>query len=303
MGDLVQFLKQKSIGEVSVLNPHLIEAKTSTNALDGYKLLVQHNILSIPLYDEQINNYTSFLDIMDILYFLTHDGPEGLNLEKLQSKTCGQLADFSKLDPFIKITETTNLIKVLQISSQDYRSLHRFPVVDQEGKLRGIVSQSLLVRYLEPHSRKFDFGTLSVGVLGLGLDKKVITVTEDDTVLLAIQKLKQHKISGVGIIDNNGILIGNFDATAVKYFGIGDKVFDALKVTMKEFLNSYLTQTPKDIEYPVCVTKQTIFHQAILKFNHHGVHRIFVVDEEKKPIGIISLVDVIELFFRHILIE
>jgi len=226
-------------------------------------------------------------------------------LKKLQAKTCGQLSDFSKLDPFIKITETTNLIKVLQLSSQDYRSLHRFPVVDNDAKLRGIVSQSLLVRYLEPHTRKFDFGTLSVGVLGLGLDKQVISVTEDDSVLHAIQKLKQHQISGIGIIDKTGKLIGNFDATAVKYFGsnpyFGDKVLDIVKVTLKEFISSL--SLPTNTEYPVTVTKQTIAHQAILKFTNHRVHRVFVVDEEKKPIGIISLVDVIELFFRHLIIE
>eukprot|EP01124_Arcella_intermedia_P018750 TRINITY_DN25891_c0_g1_i1.p1 TRINITY_DN25891_c0_g1~~TRINITY_DN25891_c0_g1_i1.p1 ORF type:complete len:302 (-),score=60.81 TRINITY_DN25891_c0_g1_i1:37-942(-) len=301
MGDLVQFLKEKKIGEVTGINPALIQAKTTTNAFEGYLLLIDNNILSLPLYDETVKNYTSFLDIMDVLHFLTHSSEGKTNKERLEHTTCGALANFSKLDPFIRITANTNLIKVLQISSQDYKSLHRFPVVDEvTGNLESIVSQSALVRFLEPHTKSFDFGTLSIGIIGLGLDKKVLTVSEQDSVEVAVQKIKQHQVSGLGIVDKDGKLVGNFDPTGIKYFGT-NQVLDMAKTTMADFMKSM--NVPKDVEYPARVTKSTLTHQVVCRFKHSGVHRIFVVDDQAKPIGIISLVDIIDLFFRHIIIE
>jgi len=302
MGDLVEFLRQKTIGEVvdQFKFGKMIEANTSTNAFDGFNLLISNNILSIPLFDDAQGTFTCFLDLMDILWFLTKDSIEDLNNEeKLKQITCGQIADYSKLDPFIKITSDTNLIRVLQIVSQDCRSLHRMPVVNPEGKLIGIVSQSLLVRFLEPHTKKFDFGTLSIGTLGLGLDKTVVTVKEEESVQVAVQKLKQHKVSGIGIVDQEGRLKGTFSPSALKYFGIGNKVLSIGGSTMREFVAS--VQLPK--EYPLSLLKTATACQVIAKFSQSGTHRIFVVDPENRPEGIISLVDVIDLFFRHILIE
>jgi len=299
MADLLQFLKQKHIGEVLTLASKIIETKTDTSAYDGFMLIAENNILSVPLYDSKENGYTAFLDILDILYYLsTEDLKNNTFTEKLQKKTCGELADYSKLDPFIKVTDTSNLIQVLQISSQDYRSLHRFPVVDSQGKLKGIVSQSLLVRFLEPHTKKFDFGTLQVGVLGLGIDKQVITISEDSSLSAAIRKLRESKVSGIGVIDHTGKLVGNFGATALKFLGL--KVIDSINITLKDFLHQ---KPDTKEESTIVVTKQTTAHQVITKFTTSGVHRIFVVDEKGHPIGIISLGDIIELFFRHILIE
>jgi len=161
------------------------------------------------------------------------------------------------------------------------------------------VSQSLLVRFLEPHAKKFDFGTLTIGTLGLGLDKTVVTVKDDESVQAAIQKLKQHKVSGIGIVDQEGRLQGAFSPGALKYFGIGNKVLSIGSSTMREFVAQ--VQLPK--EFPLSVMKTATACQVISKFSQSGTHRIFVVDAENRPEGIISLVDVIDLFFRHILIE
>jgi len=277
----------------------IIEAQTTTNAFEGFNLITHNNILSIPLYDAKANNYTAFLDILDILYYLTQKGTIISNFEdKLTGVTCGELADFSKLDPFIKVTESSNLIQVLQLSTQDYKSLHRFPVVDSEGKVKGIVSQSLLVKFLEPHTKKFDFGTLSISILGLGLDKQVITISENESVAAAIQKLREAHVSGIGIVDSSGKLVGNFSATALKFLGL--KVVNMVHMTLKEFLQS---KPDTKEESTLMVNKHATASQVITQFKTSGVHRIFVVNESHEPIGIISLADIIELFFRHILIE
>jgi len=129
--------------------------------------------------------------------------------------------------------------------------------------------------------------------------KTVVTVKDDESVQAAIQKLKQHKVSGIGIVDQEGRLQGAFSPGALKYFGIGNKVLSIGSSTMREFVAQ--VQLPK--EFPLSVMKTATACQVISKFSQSGTHRIFVVDAENRPEGIISLVDVIDLFFRHILIE
>jgi CBS domain-containing protein len=68
------------------------------------------------------------------------------------------------------------------------------------------------------------------------------------------------------------------------------------KITLKDFVD----KQNRDV---IAVTMKTKASKAVKMASSKGVHRIFVVNAEKKPIGVISLVDIIYLFFRHILIE
>jgi len=307
MADLVKFLKGSSIKEVIGEFPKIIQGSTTDSALDGFKKLVDNNVLSIPLYDSSKNNFNSFLDILDVLHYTTKDSVKDGNVEeKIKSVTCGEIANYSKLDPFVPITSDTNLIRVLQIVTQEHRSLHRLPVVDSDGKLIGIASQSRIVAFLEPHTSKFDFGHSNVGQLGLGLDKKVVTVLETDTVSTAIKKLKEHKISGVGVVDSEGKIVGDFSATDIKYFGAdvnsSSNLLHLGSTALKDFASKL--HVPSNISpYPVRVTKGVSTQKVISLFKQTGSHRIFVVNDHQQPIGLISLVDIIELFFRHMLIE
>jgi len=300
MADLVKFLREKTLRQIIRAFPTgIVEGKTVDSAEEGFKKLMDNNISSIPLHDGK-KGYVAFMDILDILFYVTKDDIRDLeNDNKLKTVTCGKLANYSELDAFLQIPEETNLIKVLQIVCHNF-NLHRFPVTNTESKLIGIVSQSQLVHFLEPHTSKFDFGNSTIGQLGLGLEKVVVTVSENDSVMKAIQTLKEHKVTGIGVVNSNGQLIGNFSASDLKMFGIGFKILNVASGTMKDFIAAL--QIPKHIHYPVTVTKAHTAQKVVSLIKETGVHRVYIVDD-KKPIGIISLVDILELFFRHLLIE
>jgi len=301
MGDLVQFLKEKTLSQVVPRNNVIIEANSDEIASEAYKKLAKHSILSVPIKDTSSGNYIAFFDVLDVLHYVSSHPAKDIN-DTLGSVTCIDLANFSKRDMFVPVLESTDLIKVVQCFCSNYKHLHRLPIVNDKGDFVGIASQSLIVSWLAPHVTKFDFGNLPIRQLGLGLEvQKVETVKDTDKVSVALKKIKECAISGVGIVDSHGKLIGNFSASDLKFFGIGSSTLQLFSSTMSDFLKALkLPNTGSD--YPYTVTKSSTVQQVVKKFSETKAHRLFVVDKDL-PVGIISLVDVIELFLRHLVIE
>jgi len=284
-----------------VKDSKIVEASTKDSAFDGFRKLVDNGILSIPLKNPDDGSYTAFLDVLDILHYVSEISSDKMEAS-LKSTTCGALANISNRDRFVPVKDSTNLIKVVQTFCTNYKNLHRLPIINAAGSLIGIVSQSLLVSWLAPHVTKFDFGHSTVGQLGLGLEvPHVVTVKKTDKVSVALKKIKENSVSGIGIVDDNGKLVGNFSASDVKYFGLSD----TLKLgssTLADFL-SHL-HLPKDgPDYPYTVTKHSHVTSVVKKLSDTKAHRLYVVDNHGAPVGVIALVDVIELFLRHLLIE
>jgi len=216
--------------------------------------------------------------------------------------TAKELSNYSGDNHYVPITLDKPLVEAMEVMTHDYPNLHRLPVVDDNGKLVGILSQSLLVKFLGQHVSKFDFASLPVKQTHVGL-QKVISVNVNDKVSAALRAIKENKVSAVAVVDVNGVLVGNFSATDLKAFGYDDTIGRVATgaTSLREFVD---TVKPKARGvYPVIATTASTTEEVIEAFTSTGVQRIWVVDGAQKPIGVISLVDIINLFVRHFLIE
>jgi len=308
---VIKFLKQTKIEDLFKDDKgQLVVGKTDDSALTSLKKLIGAKVLSIPLYDEKAKAYTAFYDIIDVLHFVTGDKTSDGSLETLEGSdefkrfTSGEIANLSGDNHFVPIPKGKPLVEALEVMTHDYPRLHRLPVVDNNGVLIGILSQSRIVRFLGHHISKFDFGSLPIKQTHLGV-RKVISVNSSETVAKALSAIKENKVSAVAIVDDAGVLVGNFSATDLKLLGYDS---DIAKVashsnTLKTFVDRVLKSLPEGKSYPVSVGQKATSAAVIKEFTKAGVHRIYVVDDHKKPVGVVSLVDVIELFIRHILIE
>jgi CBS domain-containing protein len=311
MGDVVKFLKQTKIDALFTEQDtsRVIAGNANDSALSSLKKLLQYKVLSIPLYDDKARAYNAFFDILDALSFIVGaQGSDG-SLETLEGNaeftkySSKEIANLSGDNYFVPIPIGKPLVEALEVMTHDYPRLHRLPVVDKDGKLIGILSQSRIVRYLGQHVAKFDFGSLSIKQTHLGM-QKVIAVNENEKVTKALELIKENKVSAVAIVDSAGVLVGNFSATDLKLLGYGSDVTTVARPdqTLKKFVEK-VTKNLGAQKYPISVERLATTASVIKKFTEANVHRIYVVDDEKKPVGVISLVDIIELFVRHILIE
>jgi len=306
MGDVVKFLKNTKIADLfQGEKVELVSAKTSDPAIESLRKLIKARVLSIPLYDEQKKAYTAIFDIMDVLHFVTQAGGDGTlsaleGNQLFKNKTSEEISNLSGRAHFVPISTSQPLMEALEVITQDYAQLHRLPVIDEKGKLVGILSQSRIVRFLGKHVTKFDFGRLSVKQQNLGI-REVFSIGVDNPVSAALKLIKEKEVSAVAIVDKSDKLIANFSASDLKLFGYDDKICKLANEGSS--LKDFAERMKPSADYPVRVTKDATTAEVIRKCSTEGVHRVYVVDNAEKPIGVISLVDIIELFVRHLLIE
>jgi len=251
----------------------------------AYKKLSKHNILSVPVKNSS-GKFTRFLDVLDLVEFVVQGGDD--------STLVSSVSGLSGRNPYVEIGIDDNLLEVVKSMCMTHTSLHRLAVTSGD-ELVGILSQSLVVRFLYGHIADFDFGNSSVGQLNLGI-RSVVTVTEGSSIADALNMIRKHEVSGVGIVDDNGLLVGSFSSSSIKNLGLKASITDLSSTNLSNYTFA------KTNRHNLVVTKKTMVREVAKMMAVQGVHRLFVVDDEGKCIGVISLVDIIGLFFRHLVI-
>jgi CBS-domain-containing membrane protein len=90
--------------------------------------------------------------------------------------------------------------------------LHRVPVLEGDGRLANYISQSEIVHFLHHHVDKFGkVAQLTSKELSLhNVRQPVITCPSNKRAIDAFRMLKEHRISGMPVVDSDQKLCGNF---------------------------------------------------------------------------------------------
>jgi len=211
--------------------------------------------------------------------------------------TVSYLAARNPMTPFM--TKESSLLDVCKILA--CRQKHRFPITDSSsGKNAciGIISQSGLVAFI---ANKCPPGSLDVKMVDAGLEykKDVVKIADDASASDAFELLDSHRLSGIAVVDEDGKLIGNTSARDIK-----NAVMDAGRTNMDVDILSYLarvrqSQMMQNDKYPSCHVREdaTVAHVVNL-LAKTGYHRVFVVDDDMKPVGVVSFADIIKFFIE-----
>ena len=148
------------------------------------------------------------------------------------------------------------------------------------------------------------------------MQRHVVTLGPQDTVHDAMLVLTEHHVSGLPIVDPHNHCIGVLSTSDVLAL-VEDEAESATAPesdrlrswfnpeTMKweyyslssAHLDEYGSLLIKDVmtRDPVTVRPQTPTAEVAQTMEEHGIHRVFVVDEEKKLHGVISAFDFVRL--------
>jgi len=257
------------------------------------ELLAKYNVLSVPVKNLQENRFIGIVDTFDILRFIVF-GKTYLEMPKeglyktfenfriseyatMKVEELIQLFDRPKhlyiVDPNDKLT------KLMQIFSTS--DAHRALVKTPEPR---IICQTDVVRYLEgyPVMEK----TLSE--LGLDKDQTVITVRSFDRALDAFRKMHIKDVHAVAVVDENGKLFGTLSSSDLR--GIPADRLLKVMVPTAEFIKS--SQKNQNV---TCVTSDTL-GSVMKKVRDCRVHRVWMINENQEPIGVVALGDIIRCF-------
>ncbi|CAM0141588.1 cell separation during budding [Umbelopsis sp. WA50703] len=286
---------------------------------EACEILIKHNISSAPVYDSApsesttIDHPKSFIGMFDyadlisyLLIVLRKEIPpedeSTLEIKELVRRAMDgervpvKLAsDLSRKNPFCSVLPEATLVSILD---EFACATHRVAVMQSNGNIMGILSQSRVIEHLYKNIRHFpDLHPLvnkSLRQLGLG-EAPVVSVEADAIVLDALSLMNKHGVSSLAVIGPNNSLVGNVSMTDVKHIVRTQQKL--LWSTCFHFLSAIrINQGVVDGQdrHPVFEVKlDTSLLMTMGKLVATKAHRLWVTDESEAVIGLVSLTDIL----------
>ena len=301
--DVVAFAKglKRSIERKDMVE---IDSSLHNSIEDASNILWENDILGAPVWDREKNKYCGSFDARDVLSATiasaksVSDFSKEMNIvsNNNQSPSVTYLA---ARNPITSCSNNSNLKEVFELVLKN--SMHRVPVSDDGIKFTNMISQSIITKYLYKNipPQVLDM-PLSKSKDKLKYEKLVFTTRENTPAIEAFELIDSNRLSGLAVVDDDGVLRHTVAARDIKF-----ALQDGGKTSMDIDILSYLAharQSKKTMKerYPVAHLRETdTIHRALSLLASTGYHRLFVVDENTMPIGVISVIDIIRFILKE----
>jgi len=272
--------------------------------------LAKHRILSAPVRDPESEEFDGFLDIMDILFFVlrTLTGFKDENVQwasyvqrmsdivakdkMLQITPIREIVGSFPYNKFCPVNQTANMFQLVEDVLSHH--VHRAPVFDfssrERKRLVGIASQTDVIRYLAENAA--DLGLLALKTvsdlkLAHELDS-VVTMSDKAMAIHAFYLMYYNKVSAVAIVNSEGTLVANISASDLR--GLSNSSVATLFLPVCD----YLIKAHDLPKYPMTCKYYTRLDMVLVRMGIFRVHRLWLVDDFERPIGLISLSDIMK---------
>lgn len=278
---------------------HVVTLSSTATVAHALQTLAQHRILSAPVMDATTLHFIGLVDVLDIAGFLLHDVAKDeadLNLIMFTglpslNHPISNAINFSLLDRPVPIKENDSLLSVVRTMCNPKGSIkvHRLPVFDDEGNIVNVISQSDVIAWYAKNMDKLP-ELCQRTVSDLELAHAVISVRNTARFADALSILFENRVSGVAVLAQSK-LVGNISASDLRGFGGTDFDISMFNRPVQQMLDKISAKDgPKA---PVSCTLDSTLQQAISLVATNRTHRVYVVDEENRAIGVITLSDVL----------
>jgi CBS-domain-containing membrane protein len=170
-----ELINNSTVSSIVDGKKNLVYVDTETTLASILDVLEQNHILSAPVIDSHKQVFLGFLDVLDICGFILHSWNEHSMsltsenwrerdysrheffatkakeiLSKQNNKIHLLIADFSQVDKAYAIRTSSSIAELLRLftDSKGFSRIHRVAVVDEEGRVVNVVSQSDVIRFL-----------------------------------------------------------------------------------------------------------------------------------------------------------
>ncbi|RCK65095.1 Nuclear protein SNF4 [Candida viswanathii] len=291
------FLQSKTSYDVLPVSYRLIVLDTSLLVKKSLTILLQNNIVSAPLWNNQTSKFAGLLTSSDFINVIQY---------YFQFPEKFELVDLLTLDGLRDVEKAIGADQIETVSIHPFKSLYeacvkmleskarRIPLIDEDEKTKREIVVSVLTQY-----RILKFVALNCketkmllkpikNLTGLGDLKKIATCTMNTPVIEVIHLLTENAVSSIPVVDDQGKLINVYEAFDVlslvkggMYTDLDLSIGDALLRRLEEFEGVH-TCTMND--------RLSTIMDTIRKSR---LHRLFIVDDEGKLISVITLSDIL----------
>ncbi|KAF9362444.1 cell separation during budding [Mortierella sp. NVP85] len=288
-----------------VENQTLVTIDADAAVEDACEVLLQNGISSAPVFDKNRNTYVGMFDYGDLMTYIllllkkmdVPDEEQTIEMRHLIQRTSESQTVPVRFasDPFCTVLAETRLGAVVH----DFGTgIHRVAVMEADGTMKGILSQSSTLDYLMRHLSEYPqlqpVMQKSLQQLGLA-SSRVLSVNGEERVLDALVSMSTNGVSSLAVLDDQGMLLGNISMTDIKHIMKNLRASWLWITCFQLVCKIRLSQGVESGEdqYPILdVNAKSTFGYTLSKLQATKAHRMWVVNDSGCAVGVVSLTDV-----------
>jgi len=301
--DLTATLKQFKIGS----DKPVICVRTTDNLAIAMKHMITNDTFFAPVINS-MGIYVGVIDMFTLCNFtnwLHYQKPhpkKGTANYNLLISCWTRFSVGEKMEHIPALRAGHSMLSAME-TLVSYRQ-RRMVIVTHDNKPCGVFSQSDVCDYLA-RSFAHDTGNTLASLVETKLDslleaKTIATIKQSQWAITAFSKLKRSKFSGLGIVNDNGVLTDVVTAKDLAGLTSNLSSFYRLWEPLVKFKAAIREEYPSLPPRPLTCLASTSLQQAVLMMQAAKVHRIFIVDAEGKPVNVFSQTDLLNIFVNTI---
>lgn len=289
----VKFFRFHKCYDLVPTSAKLVVFDTQLLVKKAFYALVYNGVRAAPLWDSKRQEFvgmltiTDFIKILKMYYKSPHSSMDELEEHKLETWRSVLLEEVKKLVSIGPDASLYDAIKTLI-----HNRIHRLPVIDpQTGNVLYILTHKRILRFLFLYINELpkpSYMQKTLREIRIGSYNNIEIATEDTSIITALFKFVDRRVSALPIVDTDGRLkdiYAKFDVINLA----AEKTYSDLDVSLKsanEHRNAWFEGVQR------CKLDETLY-TVMERIVRAEVHRLVVVDEDEKVIGIISLSDIL----------
>jgi len=272
--------------------------------VDVWKGLLRHNFLSVPVLQQTKQKFYGSIDVADIVqFFVDNFGSSQLKgvddywklIEREEHFNTRKVRDIMKYpinrrNPFHPLKMDYSLWTAVEALARE-PTLHRVPIIDENRSLLGLITQMRLIHFFQENMDKFGHKKNKPLSMNKSLFREVHSIKIEDLAIEAFKMMSSKNIAGVAVVDN-GKLVGSMELRDLKAIHTDGAMFWRLH----EPISSFLEKMKRDfrvLEQVITLKEDDTLEKTINMMSNHKLHQIYIVDAEMKPIGVVSIKNIL----------
>ncbi|XP_059609226.1 uncharacterized protein LOC132256714 isoform X2 [Phlebotomus argentipes] len=289
----VKFFRFHKCYDLIPTSAKLVVFDTQLLVKKAFYALVYNGVRAAPLWDSDKQQFVGMLTITDFIKILQmyYTSPN-CSMDQLEEHKLDTWRDVLKhqVVPLVSIGPDASLFDA--IKTLIHNRIHRLPVIDPlTGNVLYILTHKRILRFLFLYINELpkpSYMQKTLRDLRIGSYDNIETATEETSIIMALHKFVERRVSALPLVDVKGRLVdiyAKFDVINLA----AEKTYNDLDVSLKkanEHRNAWFEGVQK------CHLDESLY-TIMERIVRAEVHRLVVVDENDKVIGIISLSDIL----------
>ncbi|XP_076361110.1 5'-AMP-activated protein kinase subunit gamma-1-like isoform X5 [Tachypleus tridentatus] len=264
----IKFFQYFRCYDIIPISAKLVVFDTQLLVKKAFFALVHNGVRAAPLWDSSRQEFVGMLTITDFIHILrTYYKSPLVKMEELEEHKLETWRNVlkEKTKPLVSIEPDASLYEA--IKKLIHGKVHRLPVIDpQTGNVLYILTHKRILRFLFLYFSELprpSYLNLTLRDLQLGTFCNIATAKEDTAIITALNLFIERRVSALPLVNEHGKVVdiyAKFDVINLA----AEKTYNNLDITVKKALE-----------------------------HRHQVHRLVMVDDNDRVVGVVSLSDIL----------